>query len=502
MDKPINSFPGYEYVYSESDNKWHNMYRGVDLGKGGWVYSEPGIYTDVALLDIASLHPSSIILLNKLGKYTQRYADLRQARVYIKHGDYESAAKLFDGKLAPYLSDPNAAGELSAALKLPLNAFFGQSFATYDNPARDSRDKNNIIALRGALFMKTLFDEIAARGFKVIHNKTDSVKVPNASLNIIQFIQEFSKKYGYEMEHEGTYERICLIDDSQYIATFLNPVECEKKYGYVPSDNAKQFKKNNHPWTATGLQFQRPYVFKTLFSGEQVTFDDMCETKKVKGAAIYIDTNEKLPDVSAYEKELARRMGIEVTETEEEHVTSEKKRKKKNELESVDISELESRISEGHDYHFVGRVGRFCPIKPGHGGGILTVLRDGKYSAVSGSKGYRWLESEVIQSLGREKDIDLNYYESLCTKSIEKIEKFGSFERFIDTSRPYEDYRPKSKAVDISATEYNDDPPWNDLPPVVPCGDGKYNTCLECPNCKGDVCTAGYSLAVNGGGAA
>ena len=24
-----------------------------------------------------------------------------------------------------------------------------------------------------------------------------------------------------------------------------------------------------------------------------------------------------------------------------------------------------------HDYQFVGRVGLFCPIKPGHGGGIL-----------------------------------------------------------------------------------------------------------------------------------
>ena len=133
------------------------------------------------------------------------------------------------------------------------------------------------------------------------------------------------------MEHEGTYERICLIDESQYIATFMSPAECEKRYGYIPSDNAKHFKKNNHPWTATGLQFQRPYVFKSLFSGEQITFDDMCETKKVKGAAIYIDMNEKLPDVSVYEKELARRNGVD----ESENKTDDNKRKKKNELEHL-----------------------------------------------------------------------------------------------------------------------------------------------------------------------
>jgi hypothetical protein len=96
----------------------------------------------------------------------------------------------------------------------------------------------------------------------------------------------------------------------------------------------------------------------------------------------------------------------------------------------------------------------------------------------------------------------MNYYDDMAAEAVAAIEKFGSFERFIDTSRPYEDDRPKPKAVDISTTDNNDDPPWNDLQPVVPCGDGKYNTCLECPNCKGDVCTAGYSLAVNGGGAA
>ena len=203
MSEIINCFPGYEYIPVGKDGKPHNMYRGTDVGFGGYVYAEPGFYTNVALIDIASMHPTSIVLLNKLGDYTQRYADLRKARVFIKHEDYDSAGNLFDGKLKKYLASKEEAEELSKALKLPLNAFFGISCASYDNPARDSRDVNNIIALRGALFMRTLQDEIINRGFKVIHIKTDSIKIPNATKEIVDFCQEFGKKYGYDFEFEA-----------------------------------------------------------------------------------------------------------------------------------------------------------------------------------------------------------------------------------------------------------------------------------------------------------
>ena len=58
MNKIINSFPGYEYVEKGEDNRPHNMYRGTDIGFGGYIYSEPGMYTNVALLDVASMHPT------------------------------------------------------------------------------------------------------------------------------------------------------------------------------------------------------------------------------------------------------------------------------------------------------------------------------------------------------------------------------------------------------------------------------------------------------------
>lgn len=473
MEKPINCFPGYEYVWSDKDKSYHNMFRGVDLGKGGWVYSEPGIYTNVALLDAASLHPASIINLNKLGKYTQRYADLRRARVFIKHGDYESASKLFDGKLAKYLSDKSGADALSAALKLPLNSFFGVSFASFENPARDSRDTNNIIALRGALFMKTLFDEVVSKGYQICHVKTDSIKIVNADIDIIKYVQEFSQQYGYEMEHETTYDRMCLIDKAQYVAAYISPEECQKRYGYIPSGTVKHFKKHSYPWSTTGDAFQNPYIFKTLFSGEPIEFSDLCETKSVK-TSIYLDMNEDLVNVYDFDEEIKRR-NYNLTHPNEP---------KKLKFAEITDDELQELVADGHDYHFVGRVGNFVPIAPGNGGGVLLRSKDGKFDAVTGSKGYRWLEAEKVKLLGLEDKYDRNYFDNMINEAIKQISAFGSFERFIDLSKPYDYEPPISPAAD-------DDPPWS----VVPCGDGKYNTCMDCPCCKGDICTRGYSLA-------
>ena len=410
MDEVINSFPGYEYVKLE-DGKYHNMYRGVDLGRGGWVYSKPGMYRNVALIDAASLHPTSIILLNKLGKYTSRYADLREARVLIKHKDYDAARKLFDGKLAKWLENDEDADALSTALKIPLNSFYGISSASFDNAAKDSRDKNNIIALRGALFMKTLFDAVIDKGYDIFHIKTDSCKIANADNNIIEFVQNFGKMYGYEMEHEATYDRICLIDKAQYIAKY--------------DDKGIRNKGGKHAgeWTATGAEFQHPYIFKTLFSHEPLEFRDFCETKEVK-TALYLDMDENLPEGK-------------------------------------------------HNYQFIGKVGSFVPIMAGCGGGRLVSKRGDEYYAATGTKGYRWLESEVVETLGKENDIDMGYFRKLVDDAVDHINEFGDFHDFVEGVR------------------------GTDKDFLVPCGDGKYNSCFDCPKLDGSICKRGYSLAVN-----
>ena len=117
------TFPGYEF----KDGK--NLYRGTDLGFGGYVYAEPGIYTDVALLDVASLHPHSIIAMNCFGEYTKHFHDILNARMYIKHGDFDSARSMLGGKLAPYLDDESTAKDLAQALKIAINSVYGCGIA-------------------------------------------------------------------------------------------------------------------------------------------------------------------------------------------------------------------------------------------------------------------------------------------------------------------------------------------------------------------------------------
>ena len=171
---------------------------------------------------------------------------------------------------------------------------------------------------------------------------------------------------------------MCLVNDAVYIAKYKEP-HIDKKTG------AEIW------WTATGTQFQIPYVFKKLFSKEPIEFNDMCESKSV-ATALYLDKNEKLPEGE-------------------------------------------------HHYVFVGKVGNFCPIKPGCGGGEL--LREGKdkegnikYASATGAKGYRWLESENVREYGKVDDIDREYYNKLVDDAVETISKYGDFEWFVSDD-PY-----------------------------------------------------------------
>lgn len=62
--------------------------------------------------------------------------------------------------------------------------------------------------------------------------------------------------------------------------------------------------------------------------------------------------------------------------------------------------------------------------------------KDGKYYAATGSKGYRWLESEMVRELGKQADIDEQYYISMVDEAIATISKYGDFEQFA-SDEPY-----------------------------------------------------------------
>jgi hypothetical protein len=55
------------------------------------------MYENVALLDVASMHPTSLIELNMFGPYTPKFKDLLDARLAIKKGDYDKLARCWTG---------------------------------------------------------------------------------------------------------------------------------------------------------------------------------------------------------------------------------------------------------------------------------------------------------------------------------------------------------------------------------------------------------------------
>lgn len=355
-------FDGYVY------NRGVSTYLGETVGEGGYVYAEPGMYENVALLDVASMHPTSIIELNLFGsEYTKRFAELVQARLAIKRKDYEEAGRLLEGRLGKFLDDTENASALSYALKIVINIVYGLTSAKFDNPFRDPRNKDNIVAKRGALFMIDLKHALQERGYTVAHIKTDSVKIPDADQGVIEFVIEFGKRYGYTFEHEATYDKFCLVNDAVYIARETECVE-------------------GVHWTAVGAQFQQPYVFKTLFSGEDITFDDLCETKQVTQGAMYLDhdgPNKPMVD------------------------------------------------NEGmQGWKFIGKTGLFVPVKEGFNGGTLFRVKDGKPYAVSGTKGYVWLEADIARELGMG-CVDMSYFEKLAMDARNTIDYFGPFAHFV-----------------------------------------------------------------------
>lgn len=340
------------------------------MGEGGYVYAEPGMYENVAVLDVASMHPTSIEVLDLFGPYTKNYSELKQARIAIKHRDYEQAKKMLGGKLEKYLSDPKDADALSYALKIVINIVYGLTSAKFENLFKDPRNIDNIVAKRGALFMIDLKHAVKNKGWPVIHIKTDSIKIPGADQEIIDFVTDFGKLYGYDFEHEVTYEKMCLVNDAVYIAKIPGK---EKAVGTDESGRV------GARWSATGAQFAHPYVFKYLFSHEPIEFSDLCEIKTVT-SSLHLAFD---PD---YEKNPPR---------------------------------------------FIGRAGSFCPILPGKGGGELLREKDGKYYAATGSKGYYWLEAEVVDELHKENDIDMSYFSRLVDSAVENLSKFGDVEAFL-----------------------------------------------------------------------
>lgn len=430
--------PGKQYYLNTviSGKSW---YKGYDPGEGGFVYAEPGMYYNAICLDSASHHPSSLIAENGFGPYTENFKMLLDIRLHIKHKDYDWVRNLQGGILAKYLTSDDDAKQLSKALKIAINSVYGLTAANFAHRLHDPRNDDNWVAKRGALFMIDLLTRVQELGYKVIHVKTDSIKIANYDQKVIDFVCDYGKKFGYTFEIEHIFDRICLVNNAVYIC----------KYSDDPANGNMAGK-----WEGTGDQFKEessPYEFKTLFSHDEIGFYDLCVTQTVKvGLGLYLDFDENLPDATLLEKEEEKlikkwhKTGYELNDENDAKLAT----AFKPDLTTIPDKKLDQYVAEMyhadyirlcenreeqkkcHDYHFVGKAGLFCPMKPGAGGGRLVRENNGKYAYAAGSKDYRWLESDMVKELHLEDQIDMSYFNGLANDAIETISQFGDFYAF------------------------------------------------------------------------
>lgn len=434
-------FPGYEYDPKGIDPSRYiskdvivtgkSIYRGYDPGEGGFVYARHGMYGRADCYDSASHHPSSLIAENGFGPFTENFKMLLDLRLHIKHKEYDIAGEMFGGILKKYLTSPEDAEALSYALKIAINSVYGLTAAHFENKLHDPRNIDNWVAKRGALFMIDLLIEVEKLGYRVIHIKTDSIKIENPDDFIFQFVYDYGKKFGYTFEIEHKFDRLCLVNDAVYVCKYTTDKQ-----------------KHAGMWDATGDQFKQKFVFKTLFSHEPIEFKDLCKTYTVAvGRGLYLDMNEGLEDSTALEKERDKlvkkwkKRGYELSERFDSLLTA----GTESLTHEFDVNEyhadwlkvvgLDIDISKCHDYKFVGKAGQFCPIKPGYGGGLLYRENNGKMAYATGATGYRWMESEYVQRMGLEDAVDLDYFRKLVDEAKNDISAFlpeSEFESFED----------------------------------------------------------------------
>lgn len=416
-------FPGYKF---DKYAKVKSTYQGELPSEGGWVKSKPGVYgyhknetaivngrhKSVIYIDVESLHPHSLIAINYFGPYTPKFAALVKCRMLIKHKKLEEASHVFDDidpalseKLRPYITNEDTATGLAYALKIVINTIYGMSSASYDNPFRAPDNIDNIIAKRGALFMIMLYKELEERGCNIIHVKTDSMKITNYTDEDIEYAMKRANEFGYNFDTECIYDRIVLVNKSTLIGHHEGQPETGKE-----------------AWEAVGAQFAVPFVYKTLFSKEDVVESDFNIFKSVKSSIYLGDTF-----IGKNANVFASNNGQDLWATREINISqaiqsrmlkpTEKYLPKRDYIDKTDEEILNNKItkiSSEVDYpeEDIRRL-----INAGYPEELVT-----RRNYVTGTKGHKWSLANEYTSRD---DVDMSYYTGLVSDAVNDIYKVG-----------------------------------------------------------------------------
>lgn len=200
------------------------------FGFGGLhgVYQGRKVFHDVKLLDVGSMYPSMIVLMEALGNATEKYDGIRQERLKIKHKD----------KLQ------------SDALKLILNSVYGNLKNQYSilfNPLASTT-----VCVYGQIALFDLCRELFEAGYTLVNANTDGIafceEYPYIARDYNDIWHDWEEKWGMYLELDE-FDKWIQKDVNNYIATKDGKIKVKgglvNKYHYNPNKGVHKLFSNN-----------------------------------------------------------------------------------------------------------------------------------------------------------------------------------------------------------------------------------------------------------------
>jgi len=192
----------------------------IQFGFGGLhgAPSKPVKVKNVKLLDVTSMYPNIIILLNALGPATSKYVDILNRRIEIKHKD----------KLE------------SDALKLILNSVYGNlnnQYSVLNNPRAAYS-----VCIYGQIALYELCKRLS-NTCRIININTDGVAFTTNSTEYLAVKEQWEKDFKLNLE-EYNFDLFIQKDVNNYIGVKGNYIKC--KGGDVNKFSGNKYFSNNN----------------------------------------------------------------------------------------------------------------------------------------------------------------------------------------------------------------------------------------------------------------
>jgi hypothetical protein len=279
----------------------------------------------------------------------------------------------------PYINPKGIRG----CVKEFCNQGYGIFTATFDTRSRNPHNNGNPVANYSACTVVKAVDAVMAHGGHVVHVKTDSLKIPAVTREVLDAAMASAVEVGQSFDIEDIYQKFLLLNKSEYAA----------------------FAQSDKSWHFRGKKFLRPYIRKMLFMHDPMSFDDYAETIASQGTLYLVNPND--PEDRQHIGKVGKFLPMaSVEEGGRTLVTERVNTKGQKELVVADVGN-----------------GDECP----DGEPLFTQ------SAPGGTKGYLWMDKDAYILMYGEDLSHVNhaYYENMQQAVIDEINEIVPFAELV-----------------------------------------------------------------------